>query len=176
MTWEEFRELFMGKFFPASIRHAKSWEFLELEQGTMTMLEYVAKFTELARFADDYVATYMAKVRKFEDGLKLSIGAKLWDFSCRTWTRWSGQLWSLREKWMTHETSGMWVLKIRGRRVNLLFLLARGRSKRLLPRKYFKDRAVATKARVDHLQVVDLSRLIASQGRGHVSIAINLDT
>ena len=29
------------------------------------------KFTELARFANDYVATDMGKVRKFEDGLKL---------------------------------------------------------------------------------------------------------
>ena len=29
------------------------------------MLEYLAKFTELACFADDYVATGMAKVRKF---------------------------------------------------------------------------------------------------------------
>ena len=28
MTWEEFRELFMGKFFPASSRHAKAREFL----------------------------------------------------------------------------------------------------------------------------------------------------
>ena len=55
----------MGKYFPVSARHAKAWEFLELKQGTMTMLEYVAKFTELVRFADDYVATYMAKVRKF---------------------------------------------------------------------------------------------------------------
>ena len=31
MTWEEFRELFMGKFFPASARHAKAREFLELK-------------------------------------------------------------------------------------------------------------------------------------------------
>ena len=72
-TWEEFRELFIGKYFPASAQHAKSREFLELRQGTMTVLEYVAKFIELACFADDYVATDMAKVRKFEDGLKLSI-------------------------------------------------------------------------------------------------------
>ena len=43
----------------------------------MTVMEYVAKFTELARFADDYVATYMAKVRKFENGLKLSIRGKI---------------------------------------------------------------------------------------------------
>ena len=40
------------------------------------MLDYVAKFTELARFGDDYVAIDMAKVRKFEDGLKLSIRGK----------------------------------------------------------------------------------------------------
>ena len=39
----------------------------------MAVLKYVAKFTELAHFKDDYVATNMAKVRKFEDGLKLSI-------------------------------------------------------------------------------------------------------
>ena len=39
----------------------------------MTEMEYVVKFSELARFADDYVATDMAKVWKFENGLKLSI-------------------------------------------------------------------------------------------------------
>ena len=80
MTWGEFRELFMDKFFPASARHAKAREFLGLKQGNMTMLEYVAKFTELARFGDDYVATDMAKVRKFEDGLKLSIRGKFVGF------------------------------------------------------------------------------------------------
>ena len=48
-----------------------------MEQWTMTLLEYMAKFTELARFTDDYVATNMAKVRKFEDGLKLSIRGKI---------------------------------------------------------------------------------------------------
>ena len=37
------------------------------------MLEYVAKFTELACFTDDYVATDMAKDKKFKDGMKLSI-------------------------------------------------------------------------------------------------------
>ena len=41
------------------------------------MLEYVAKFTELACFTDDYMATNMAKVRKFEDGRKSSIRGKI---------------------------------------------------------------------------------------------------
>ena len=43
----------------------------------MTMLKYVAKFNELACFMDDHVATDMAKVRKFEDSLNLSIWGKI---------------------------------------------------------------------------------------------------
>ena len=77
MTWEEFHELFMGKYFPATARHAKAQDFLELRQGTMTVMEYVAKFTELAHFIDDYMAMDMAKVRKFENGLNLSIRGKI---------------------------------------------------------------------------------------------------
>ena len=46
----------------------------------MIVMEYVAKFTELAHFADDYVATDIAKVRKFEIGLKLSIRGKIMGF------------------------------------------------------------------------------------------------
>ena len=49
----------MGKYFSAFARHAKAREFLELKQGMMTVLEYVAK------------------VRKFKDGLKLSIRGKI---------------------------------------------------------------------------------------------------
>ena len=67
----------MGKYFPDTARHAKAQEFLEMKQGTMTVMDYVARFTELARFADDYVATNMAKVRRFENGLKLSIQARI---------------------------------------------------------------------------------------------------
>ena len=80
MTWAEFHELFMSKYFLATARHAKALEFHELKQGSMIVMEYVAKFIELARFADDYVATNMAKVRKFEDGLKLSIWGKIIGF------------------------------------------------------------------------------------------------
>ena len=67
----------MSKFFSASARHAKAREFLEWRKGAMPVLEYMAKFIELACFADDYVATNMAKVRKFKDGLKLSIRGKI---------------------------------------------------------------------------------------------------
>ena len=55
------------------------------------MMEYVARFTELAHFADDYVATDMAKVRRFENGLMLSIrgrivGLRLPDIDCMVGT------------------------------------------------------------------------------------------
>ena len=43
----------------------------------MTVMEYVARFTELARFGDDYVVTDMAKVRRIKNGLKLSILGKI---------------------------------------------------------------------------------------------------
>ena len=43
----------------------------------MTVMEYMARFTELARFGNNYVATDMAKVRIFENGLKFSIQGKI---------------------------------------------------------------------------------------------------
>ena len=67
----------MVKYFQETARHAKAQEFLELKQGAMTVMDYVTRFTELARFVDDYVATNLAKVRRFEDGLKLSIRARI---------------------------------------------------------------------------------------------------
>ena len=64
----------MGKYFP---QIAKAQEFLELKHGAMTVMDYVTRFTELARFADNYVATDMAKVRRFENGLKFSIRSRI---------------------------------------------------------------------------------------------------
>ena len=79
-NWAKFHDLFMGKYFQDTVRHAKAQEFLELKQRTMTVLEYVARFTELAHFADDYVATNMAKVRRFENGIMLSIRGRIVGF------------------------------------------------------------------------------------------------
>ena len=38
----------MGKYFPDTAHHKKVQEFLELKQGTMTVIEYAARFTDLA--------------------------------------------------------------------------------------------------------------------------------
>ena len=74
MTWVEFQELFMGKYFPET---AKAQEFLELKQGVMTVMDYATRFTELAQFADDYLAIDLVKVKRFENGLQLSIRARI---------------------------------------------------------------------------------------------------
>ena len=122
MTWAEFQELFMGKYFPETARHAKAQEFLELRQGAMTVMDYVARFTELARFADDYVATGMAKVRRFENGLRLSIRSRIVGLRLQDMDSMVGTTLTIeRERWR------MRVLVVRGRTVSLLPVQGRGR-------------------------------------------------
>ena len=113
----------MGKYFSSSTRHAKSWDFLELKQGTMTVLEYVAKFIELARFVDDYVATDMAKVRKFEDGLKLSIWGKIVGLILQDMDLMVKTTMTIEREVDMHGASRMRASKIRGMRANILLLV-----------------------------------------------------
>ena len=58
---------------------------------------------------------------------------------------------------MTHRTFGMWVLKIRGGRANIL-LLDQERNKGVILHKGFRDSAVTIKAKdkVDHPKVGDI--------------------
>ncbi|XP_028126409.1 uncharacterized protein LOC114323125 [Camellia sinensis] len=73
MTWARFNEIFYDKYFPQCFRVRKVFEFQELKQGRMSVAEYEAKFTELARFALHMVDTNYEKARKFEGGLDLDI-------------------------------------------------------------------------------------------------------
>ena len=150
----------MGRYFSVSARHAKSREFLELEQGTTIVLEYVAKFIELARFTDDYAAIDMTKVRKFEDGLKLSIPGKIGGLLLQDMDLFIKIAMTIEREVDDAQSIR---LKIRGRRANLFFL-AQGRSRGLLLRKGFRDRAttIRAKARVNHLKMEDTSGLLAS--------------
>ena len=54
-------------------------------------------------------------------------------------------------------------------------LLTRERSRGLLLRKSSRDRVAATRARVSYPKIGDISGLLASQGKDHVSSAISLD-
>ena len=82
-------------------------------------MEYVARFIELARFGDDYVATDMAKVRKFENGLKLSIQGKIVGLRLQDMDSMVGTALAIERVLEDHETFGIRVPVGRGRRINV---------------------------------------------------------
>ncbi|XP_028067159.1 uncharacterized protein LOC114269967 [Camellia sinensis] len=73
ITLAQFNTIFYDKYFPQCFRDRKVLEFQELKQGRMSVAEYEAKFTELARFAPHMVDTDYKKARKFKGGLDLDI-------------------------------------------------------------------------------------------------------
>ncbi|XP_058768985.1 uncharacterized protein LOC131642834 [Vicia villosa] len=54
ITWIVFRREFLRKYFLEDVRGKKEIEFLELRQGNKSIVEYVAKFGELAKFYQHY--------------------------------------------------------------------------------------------------------------------------
>ncbi|KAL8115323.1 hypothetical protein AgCh_021973 [Apium graveolens] len=64
ITWERFTELFLEKYFPRYMKNQMEIQFLNLTQGDLTVAEYEAKFTELARFVPDQVDTNENKARR----------------------------------------------------------------------------------------------------------------
>ncbi|TYK11888.1 ty3-gypsy retrotransposon protein [Cucumis melo var. makuwa] len=73
INWKLFKESFYAKFFFASLRDAKRQEFLNMEQGDMTVEQYDAEFDMLSRFALEMIATEVARADKFVRGLRLDI-------------------------------------------------------------------------------------------------------
>ena len=51
----------------------KKNEFRDLKQGSMTVSEYLNKFTQLSRYAQDDVATDDARQKRFKRGLNPSL-------------------------------------------------------------------------------------------------------
>ncbi|KAJ4702887.1 Cellular nucleic acid-binding protein [Melia azedarach] len=70
VTWDRFKELFDEKYFPQSLRDDKEAEFIQLTQGSKSLIEYERKFEELSRFAPHLLDTEARKARRFERGLK----------------------------------------------------------------------------------------------------------
>ena len=73
LTWERFRIAFYDQYFFRSIRIQKEQEFIYLKQKGMSVTEYEAKFTELAKFAPRLVDGEQERVHKFEMGLRTEI-------------------------------------------------------------------------------------------------------
>jgi len=68
-TWANFRTRFLEKYFPNTARQDWEAEFLDLQQGDMSVQEYVNKFEHLARYSSQNM-TEEWRCLKFERGLK----------------------------------------------------------------------------------------------------------
>ena len=77
LTLTIFLDAFYEKYFLKSIRDEKEVEFMELIQGNKMVLQYEAKFTELARFAPHIVSDDVRKANKFRRGLQPSIRTRM---------------------------------------------------------------------------------------------------
>src|SRR4051812_17114259 len=75
ISWIVFRMEFLRKYFPEDVRGKKEIEFLELSQGNKSVVEYAAKFGELAKFYQYYDGPNgeFSKCIKFENGLRPEI-------------------------------------------------------------------------------------------------------
>ncbi|XP_042485925.1 uncharacterized protein LOC122066176 [Macadamia integrifolia] len=77
LTWEHFKVEFYNNYFPDSMRERKEIEFMELKQGSNSVLEYQQDFEKLFFFAPEHLKGDQAKVKRFEKGLRPTIGAML---------------------------------------------------------------------------------------------------
>ncbi|MQL87206.1 hypothetical protein Taro_019746 [Colocasia esculenta] len=62
-TWEEFKEHFNSKYFSERVHERKASEFAALKQRYLTVAEYEAQFSRLARYANHLVSTEKMKAR-----------------------------------------------------------------------------------------------------------------
>jgi hypothetical protein len=69
INWPEFRATFHAHHVPQGVIKLKKKEFQDLKQGSMSMNEYVTKFTQLSRYAPHEVDTDEKKHECFLSGL-----------------------------------------------------------------------------------------------------------
>ncbi|XP_028080282.1 uncharacterized protein LOC114281890 [Camellia sinensis] len=62
LSWRQFEEFFMEKYFPNSVRQEMIQEFLQLKQRGMTVTQYANRFEALSRHATAIVANKTDKI------------------------------------------------------------------------------------------------------------------
>ena len=73
VTWAIFVNCFQAKYLGEAQQAGKIQEFMDLKQGKMSVTEYVAKFSELARFAPSMVPTDDSRKKRFMWGLRKDV-------------------------------------------------------------------------------------------------------
>ena len=72
-SWANFREIFLERYNLETAKDSMRDEFMHLIQDMLTVDQYEARFTHLARFVLDLVSTEDKECRRFEQGLHQSI-------------------------------------------------------------------------------------------------------
>ena len=78
VTWQEFTVAFREYYIPAGVLNRKLTEFLDLRQGSMSVMNYVNKFNHLSQYAGTHVDTYEKKRDRFYRGLYCSLQKELY--------------------------------------------------------------------------------------------------
>ena len=76
-NWGKLKELIKDHFYPTSLQKAKENEFMQLQQGSMSGLEYASKFIELSLFAPTFVADERLKMNQFKAELNPTIKKRM---------------------------------------------------------------------------------------------------
>jgi hypothetical protein len=82
INWPEFRAAFCAHHVPQGLIKLKKKEFQDLKQGSMSVNEYVTKFTQVFRYAPNEVYTDEKKQEYFLNGLNdgLAYAMEVCDF------------------------------------------------------------------------------------------------
>ena len=78
VTWQEFTTTFREYYIPAGVLNLKLMEFLDLKQGSMSVMDYVNKFNHLAQYARTHVDTDEKKRDRFYHSLSCSLQMELY--------------------------------------------------------------------------------------------------
>jgi hypothetical protein len=77
VSWTEFCTTFHGHHLPVGTMHRNLREFLDLQQGTDNVYEYIQKFHYLAQYGTHHVDTHEKKIELFRRGLSLPLQDRL---------------------------------------------------------------------------------------------------
>ena len=78
VTWQEFIAAFKEYYIPAGVLNRKLTEFLDLKQGSMSVIEYVNKFNHLTQYTRIHVDTDEKNRDNFYRGLSCILKKELY--------------------------------------------------------------------------------------------------
>jgi hypothetical protein len=85
INWQEFRNSFITHHVPLGVVKLKKKEFKDLKQGSMTVSEYVTRFTQLSHYAPDNVDNDEKKQDWFLNKLNYGLAYALILTIFKTW-------------------------------------------------------------------------------------------